>query len=143
LKLNKKLIIKLHPSAAELDISDLVKRIDPRITVIKSGNIFSLIESCEALVVTDVSSVILEAQMFGKPVISLSIKDYRFGEPEVFRSKSCMRATIDGFEDSLNSVLNKPDLRKQIIENGYRFVKKSLSNRGNATEALIEYLKQL
>lgn len=140
-KMNKKLIIKLHPFQDELDITDLVKEIDPKITVIKTGDIFQLIKHCELLIVTDISSVILEAQIFEKPVISISIKDYRFGDPEVFTSNSCIRTDPDDFEKVLNYTLHDTEFRKNIISNGNKFVEDSLSNRGTATETLLSFLK--
>ena len=141
LKMNKKLIIKLHPFQNELDITNLVKEIDPKIMVVKKGDIISLIKHCEILIVTDISSVILEAQIFEKPVISISIKDYGFGEPEVFTSNSCICTTTDDFEKVLNYTLNNIEFRKNIITKGNRFVENSLSNRGTATETLFSFLK--
>lgn len=140
-KMNKKLIIKLHPFQDELDVTDLAKEVDPKIIVVKKGDIFSLIKSCEILIVTDISSVILEAQIFEKPVISISIKDYGFGDPEVFTSNSCIRTYPDDFEKVLNHTLNNTEFRKNIISKGNKFVEDSLSNRGTATEALLSFLK--
>lgn len=139
-KMNKKLIIKLHPFQDELDITDLVKEIDPKITIVKTGDIIPLIKSCEILIVTDISSVILEAQIFEKPVISISIKDYGFGDPEVYISNSCIRTDPDNFEKVLNHTLNNIKSRKNIVTKGNKFVEDSLSNRGTATEALFSFL---
>jgi len=140
-KMNKKLVIKLHPFQDELNITDLVKEIDPKITIVKTGNIIPLIKYCEVLIVTDISSVILEAQIFEKPVISISIKDYGFGDPEVYTSNSCICTDLENFEKILNSTLNNIEFRKSIITKGNKFVEDSLSNRGTATETLLSFLK--
>lgn len=138
-KMNKKLVIKLHPFQDEIDITDLVKEIDPKITIIKTGDIIPLIKRCEILIVTDVSSVILEAQIFEKPVISIHIKDYG-GNPKVYTSNSCIRTDPNNFEKVLNNTLNNIEFRKNIIANGNKFVENSLSNRGTATETLFSFL---
>ena len=141
-KMNKKLVIKLHPFQEEIDITKVAKEVDPKITVFKKGDIFPLIESCEVLVTIDVSSTILEAQMFERPTISISVKDFGFGNPEVFTSNSCIVTDMDNFENLLHRTLHDDNLRKQLVENGNRFVKASLSNQGTATEKLLLFLKK-
>ena len=142
-KMNKKLVIKLHPFQEEQDITNLAKQIDPKIIIVKKGDILSLIESCEVLLTIDITSAILEAQMFGKPVITIPVKDYGFGDPEVYRSNSCIRTNPSNFENVLNQILNDNNFRKQLIENANRFVEYSLSNRGTAVEEILSFLQKL
>jgi len=142
-KMDKKLVIKLHPFSEELDITKLAKEIDPKITVIKAGDFLSLVQSCEIFITIDLSTTILEAQILKKPVISISVKDYGFGEPEVFRSNSCIRTDIDNFESILNQMLSDPNFRQSVIENGDKFIDNYFSNQGKAAEELLSFLKKL
>lgn len=142
LKLNKKLVIKMHPSSEELDITELVNNIDPKIPVMKTGDFTSLVQSCELFVTIDFSTTMLEAQIFQKPVISVSVKEYGFREPSIFRYNSCVLTNTDNFENSVAELLSNSNHRKQIIENGNRFVNDYLSNQGNATRKLLEFLEE-
>jgi hypothetical protein len=141
-KMNKKLVIKLHPSQVELDITELAKKIDPNIIVVKNHDIVSLIKSCEAFVAIDHSTTILEAQILEKPVISVSVKSDLSDDSEIYKSNSCTRCSIDNFESSLNLILNNTDYRKKQIENGNAFVNESLSNQKNASETLLSFLEK-
>ena len=131
-----------HPSQAELDVTELVKKIDPNIIVIKNYDIVSLIKSCEAFVVIDVSTSILEAQILEKPVISVTVKEDLSNNSEVYNSNSCTRCSMDNFEISLNLILNNIDYRKKQIENGNAFVNEYLSNQKNASKTLLSFLEK-
>jgi len=140
-KKNRKLIIKLHPSLADFKIDELTKKIDPKISIFKTDDIFPLIKSCDILVTFDLSTTILEAQILQKPVISISLKDYGFGKSEIFESRSCIQTTIENFEVELEKILTDANYKKQIIENEKKFVDYYLTNKGNASEHILGVLK--
>ena len=141
LKANKKLIIKLHPDPAELDITSFVQKIDPNIQVIKTGSISDLIRSCDVLVTIDISTVTLEAQISEKPVISVSVKNYNIGDDNCsfFKSKSCIRTEIQNFEMNFNRLLQDQEFKRETINRGKKYVDNYLSNKGNASQKLIEF----
>ncbi len=141
--LNRQLIIKLHPSLVDFDIESFVKKINPKILVIKSGSIFPFIENCEVLITFDLSTTILEAQIFNKPAISIRLKDYGFGESEIFKTKSCVSITMDNFDDTLHKILNDENFKLQIIQNGRSFLDHYLSNKGNSSVKLLQFLNKL
>jgi hypothetical protein len=142
LKMNKKLVIKLHPSPVELDVTELVKKIDPNIIVVKNYDIVSLIKSCDAFVAIDMSTTILEAQILEKPAISVTVKEDLSNNSEIYTSNSCTRCSIDNFEISLNLILNNIDYRKKQIENGNTFVNEYFSNQKNASKILLSFLEK-
>ena len=141
LKADKELIIKLHPDPAELDITAFVKKIDPKIQVIKAGNISDLIRSCDVIVTIDISTVTLEAQIFEKPVISVSVKNYNIGDDNCsfFKSKSCIRTELQNFEMNFNRLLQDQEFKRETIYRGKKYVNNYLSNQGNASRKLIEF----
>ena len=141
LKQNKKLVIKLHPFQDELDITKLVEEIDPKITIIKSGDILPLIESCELLITIDLSTAILEAQILKKPVISVHVKDYPFGEAVVFSSGSCLQTNMDNLESMLNNIFNKSEFRNNMIQKGNLFVNSYLSHHGDSSKSILSFLE--
>ena len=139
-KLNKQLIIKLHPSLVDFDVESLAKKINPAILVIKSGSIFPFIENCEVLITFDLSTTILEAQIFGKPTISIHLKDYGFGEPEILKTKSCANVTMNNFDEILHKILNDDNFKLQITQNGKDFLNYYLANKGNSSEQILKFL---
>ena len=141
LKADKELIIKLHPDPSELDLTPFVKKIDPKIRVIKAGNISDLIRSCDVVVTIDISTVILQAQIFEKPVISVSVKNYKIGDDNCsfFKSKSCIRTELQNFEMSFNRLLQDQEFKHETINRGKKYVKNCLSNQGSASRKLLEF----
>ena len=142
-KHNKKLIIKTHPSPDELDPSFISKQINSKIEVIKEGKISPLIQSCELLIVIDFSSVILDAHILRKPVISLSVDDNGYGIPSILKNNSCLVSDIEKLSDDLKDVLNNKQIRNQLIKNGTKSSHEYLSYQNNSSSKLIEFLEKL
>ena len=142
-KHNKKLIIKIHPSPDELDPSFISKQINSEIKVIKEGKISPLIQSCELLIVIDFSSVILDAHILRKPVISLSVKDNGWGIPPILKNNSCLVSDIEKLSDDLKDVLNNKQIRNQLIKNGTKSSHEYLSYQNNGSNKLIGFLEEL
>jgi hypothetical protein len=140
-KLNKKLVIKLHPQSTELDISDFVSKIDSRITVIKAGDITPLIQSCEVFITMDLSTTMLEAQILEKPIISLQIRDFT-ANTEIIKSNSCLSVSLTDFENILIRILNDEQFRLDVIQQGTKFSKNYLSNLGSASKNILDFLSK-
>jgi hypothetical protein len=140
-KQHEKLIIKLHPFQDELDLKNIVKKFNPEITIIKSGNIMPLIKSCKLLITIDLSTTILEAQILQKPVISVSVKDYGYGKAVVFSSGSCLETNIDNLAFLMNDILNNQEFRNNLIQKGNSFVNSYLSNQGKSSKDTLKFLE--
>ena len=91
---NKKLIVKLHPSPDEYDPSKILRKINPEIEIIKTGNIAELIKKCILFIVIDETTSILDAHLLRKPVLSIAVKAEEFGLPTVLKNNSCALADI-------------------------------------------------
>lgn len=141
-KMNKKLVIKLHPSQDEFDPSYLAKEINPNIVVTKTGSISQLIKSCDIFVMIDASTVVLDAHLLKKPVISVLVKDNDYGIPSVL-SQSCLLTDMDNFETTLKKVLADENLRKSLVEKGIAYVKDYLINQGSASMKLLKFLNEI
>ena len=142
-KYDKKLIIKTHPSPDELDPSFIAKQINSKIKVIKEGNISPLIRSCDLMIVTDLTSPILDAHILERPVILLSVKDNGWGIPTAFKNNSCLVTDLEKLDDDLKSVLNNERVRNQLIINGTKSSKEYLSYQNNGSKELIKFLEKL
>ena len=140
-KHNKKLVIKSHPQKS-IDEEEIARQIDPTIMVIKSGSIIPLIKSSSLVIVTDMSTVILEAQAMKKPTVSVLLRDY-YGTPEPFKSNLCQRININELDEWVTNIINSNDFRNQVVSQGTRFVDLYLTNQGTASESLLKFLESL
>ena len=136
------MIIKLHPSPDEIDITDFVHQLNAEIIVVKAGNILDLMKNCEVFITLNTSTTILESQICKKPVISIFVTDRGFGNAEVFKSKSCVQISIDEVEDMLLKLFNDDTFKKKIIEAGKKFSDKYLYNQGNSSQHLLTFLEK-
>lgn len=141
--LNKNLVVKLHPFSEELDVTNIIKTINPKVPLIKKGNIFKLLKLSEFIIVIDISTVIIEAQILEKPVISFSVKNYNRCNSEVFISNSVIKTDLNNFETTLHKFLTDPNMKKIQINKANEFLADYLSNQGNASQKLIEFLEQV
>ena len=142
-KYNKKLIIKTHPSPDEFDPSFIAKQVNPEIKVIKEGRISPLIQSCDLLIINDLTSPILDAYILKKPVISLRVTDNGWGIPTAFKNNSCIVTDLEKFDDDLKNVLNNESVRNQLIIDGEKSSKEYLAYQNNGSNKLIAFLEEL
>ena len=142
-KYNKKLIIKTHPSPDEFDPSFIAKQVNPEIKVIKEGRISPLIQSCDLLIINDLTSPILDAYILKKPVISFRVTDNGWGIPTAFKNNSCIVTDLEKFDDDLKNVLNNESVRNQLITDGEKSSKEYLAYQNNGSNKLITFLEEL
>ena len=136
----KKLVVKLHPSPDEMDVTNLIHEIDPNAVIEKTGDIIPLINSCSVLIVLGMSTAIIEGQLLQKPVISIPVIDYSWGDPEVYSSKSCLVCNIDNLEENIIKLFSDKNFRENTILLGNNFIQQYLFHNGNSTEKILEYL---
>jgi hypothetical protein len=140
-KLNQKLVIKLHPSLVDFDVESVVAKISSEIVVIKHGSIFPFIEDCKLLLTFDLSTTLLEAQILKKPAVSIYLKEYGFGESDIFKEGSCISTPIENLEEILAKIIHDEPYCQELVRNGDRFVERYLDNRGTSSKSLIDFLK--
>ena len=139
-KLNKHLVIKLHPSPDELDVSDIIKEINSDFEIITAGDIENLIPDSSLVIVLDLSTVIVEAQMLEKPVICFPVIDYNWGSPTIFRSKSCIITDIDSLEYEMKKIFSDNNYYKEQIHIQKNFLDENFVNMGCASKEILNYL---
>ena len=130
-KINKKLIIKIHPSPDEFDPTEIANAINPKIKIIKSGKISTLIKNSKFVIVIDFSSVILDSYLLNKPVISLSVKNNEFGIPFAFKNNSCICTNVDEL-DKIIHLLDDQKFYNEMVENGKKSASKYLTTTNSS-----------
>ena len=139
---NKKLIVKLHPSPDEYDPSIFLKKINPEIKIIKTGNIAELIKKCILFIVIDASTSIIDANLLGKPVLSVPVKVAEFGVPTLLKNNSCAFVDISSFEEIFHQIINDSQFRNKIIKNANKSIQKHMSFHYNGATTLLTFLEK-
>ena len=147
---DKKLVVKLHPSPEEYDPSKILRKINPEIEVIKTGNIAELIKKCILFIVIDVSTSIIDAHLLRKPVLSVgvwrtfptTVKDAKFGIPTVLKNNSCALADISSFEKIFSQMINDDEFRNKIIKNADESIQKYVSFPYEGATTLLTFLEK-
>ena len=135
-------MVKLHPSPDEYDPSKILRKINPEIEIIKTGNIAELIKKCILLIMIDVSTSILDAHLLRKPVLSVAVKTEEFGLPTVLKNNSCVLANISTFENIFYQMIDDDEFRKKIIKNANKSIQKHISFPYDGATKLLTFLEK-
>jgi len=139
---NKKLVVKLHPSPDEYDPSKILRKINPEIEVIKTGNIAELIKKCILFIVIDETTSILDAHLLRKPVLSIAVKAEEFGLPTILKNNSCALADISSFEKIFCQMMDDDEFRSKIIKNANKSIQKYISFPYEGATKLLTFLEK-
>jgi len=141
--MKKKLIIKMHPAPQLFDFSEKIKKISSDIEVISTGSIMELINSCDVMIATNYTTAILESYLLQKPVICLPIIDYNLGIPTLFDFNADMIISIEKVQMTLEKLMCDKEFKNKTIQRQNKFVEYYLSNHGNSSKKLLEYIKTM
>ena len=140
--LDEEVFIKLHPSPTQImDLVELRKTIDPKITIVSHGEITSLLPSAKLVISIGMSSAIIEALILKKPVIFIPGIDYNWGDPSIINEKGCLISSISELKDDLKGVLNNTKLYAEQQNSSRKYLSKLISHHGNASDEFYKYLK--
>lgn len=140
---DKKIIVKIAPHQEHIGIAnviDLIKEIDPTITIIINANLTELISSCEVLITFNNSTIALESLILGKPTASIQTEEWLNEEEIVKRGAILSISDINKIESELTKLIYDQEFRQQLQNNAKIFVKQYISNGGNASRVLREKL---
>ena len=142
ISLKKELVVKMHPGSDERNISNYIEKISKSITVLKYEDISKLIQDCEIFVMLGMSSTILEAQIFKKPIISIRNDEHEI-IPTILDNGSCERVDIDDFGKKIKEILKNKNLQNDIIKHGSDNVENYISNLGSSSIKIQQLLASL
>ena len=139
IKNNQKLIVKLHPSIDQMDLTSVIHEVDPTISIFRRGELSKLLTNCKLYVNVGISTSILDAFIAKKPVIFVKTRRHDLGEFDV--SNYVLNTTIENFDTSLNKVLSNATFYDSLLQKGNAYVEKYFSNPGKAASKLLNYVK--
>ena len=141
--MEKKLIIKIHPSFHVFDFSEMIKKISSDIEIISTGSIMELINSCDIMIATNYTTAILESYLLQKPVICLPIIDYNLGTPTLFDFNAETNISIKNLQMTLEKLLHDMNFKNKTIQRQNEFVENYLTDRENSSKKLLEYIETI
>ena len=141
--MEKKLIIKIHPSFHVFDFSEMIKKISSDIEIISTGSIMELINSSDIMIATNHTTAILESYLLQKPVICLPIIDYNLGIPTLFDFNAETNISIEKLQMTLEKLLHDKNFKNKTIQRQDEFVKNYLTERENSSKKLLEYIETI
>jgi len=92
------------------------------------------------MIVIDFSSVILDAHLQNKPVISVHVKENGYGIPTAFSNDSCSLASTENLEEKISSILLNDS---ELIANGLNSAKQYMHEPGNSSSTLLNFLSKI
>lgn len=139
-KFDKKIIIKTHPFMDEHPLPDQLNDF-VNVQVKRNADTYELLKNCEFVIILGMSTIIIEAQILGKPVVFYE-NNYDLGTTELTRSKSCMLLNDENFESNIYKILYDYKVKFDLIQKGNDYVKQYLSNLGFAAKKILDYFEQ-
>mgnify|MGYP006133149419 CR=1 FL=1 len=145
-----KIIVKLHPGDDKHNekLLNIFKKIDASIPIFHIKKISELLEECEVLLnitceINTPSTVMLEGMIFEKPVIEISLDDktekFEYEENSAIFSLS-YKSKIDHY---LKKIIQDSKFQNKLLLNQKRHLENFLSNRGNASKAVVKALDNI
>jgi hypothetical protein len=139
-KLNKKIIIKRHPTQGPqeiLDINKITNKILPNALILKNGNTLELISNA-SLIITVRSTALQESMILGKPIIYLPYVKNDVGIPYSKLNAVIEINDLERIEESIQKCLFDSITKKKLEEGRKEFLEKIISFQGNASEKHVE-----
>lgn len=128
LKLIDDLIIKLHPSESGLFHRKIIKNLDIKPIIVRDYNILELLKSSNILI-SCVSSIILEAMIIGTPIIQANflnlgftyIQPYGFTNEQYLRVANTSKALIEHIKELTQDKESYIEYSNKLRESSERF----------------------
>jgi len=145
---NYQIVVKIHPGLDlhSMEIMKIVKNIDQRIPIYQTTSIQRLINQSWAHVNIspegfDVSTVVMESVILGVPSLNV-ILDEKIFEYEINKMNAILNCTnVSELNQYIDNLILDKEVRNSLEINGKDFLKRYLSNPGNASKCLVDALE--
>ncbi len=143
-------IVKLHPGndPHNNELKKIIHKLAPKIPIFQIKSIKNLIEKSDLVISIspegyDPTTVILESIILKKPIINIVLDD-KFYDFSYEKDKAVVSLNKDqNLLEMIKKILNDTEFKKFILQNGENFLHSYLSNHGNASQYLANYIMNL
>jgi len=141
---DKKSIIKLHPSKDYYDIKSFIRKIDKNVPIYKDQKSIDVLKNCDMLIVTNFSTILLEAMILGKPTMMISTQNQNLQEESMVKNDATLFISeISEIGIGLNKIINDLEFRDNLIKNANNYIKQYFTNQGQASDYLARELDRI
>lgn len=142
---DKKLMIKLHPGKSTVDmIPKILEEIKFPVNVSKTGNIFNYIINSDIVISTEFSTVLIDAMILQKPTITILFDHNDFHDESIIQENATAYVTnLEEFSIVLNKIIVDEEFRKNLVNNGTKFINKYMINQGNSSKFFAKHIHNL
>ena len=138
-KLGLELTIKRHADSSEHELPSTIKEKFPNVKILKDFDPLTLQYFADFVISLGPTSGILEAQLFGKPVVLFQVS-YDIYPIPVNLSKTCLNTNFKEFENDFKTLLTDTKCYEDTVTAGKIAVKENLSNVGKSSEIFLKTL---
>ncbi len=138
-QLDLELIIKQHSDPSEHEITKKIEEQFSNVKILKNSDPLPLQHSSDIVLSLGLTTGILEAQFFDKPVILFDM-DYELFQIKESLMKSCMNTNLKEFKEKLSNLIKDRNLQEDIIKKGKFSVSRNISNINNSSEVFLKTL---
>jgi len=142
-KINREVIIKIHPSTDTtiIDINKLVSEFLPKAKIYKNADVFELITKSD-VVISPPSSVINESLILNKPVLMLKYVENDSGIPyEKFNA--ILSTEFHDVELKINKILFDNETRENLSIGRKKFLDYAFEYQGNASLQITNLIRKI
>ena len=144
---NLDIIVKLHPGRdmSNMFFKEIIKKLDSRVPIYQISLIKDHLDKADAVLHIDSSgigpsTVVMESLIMQKPILNIVLKPSIPVFPYDEDHALITHTYNSDFSNSLLEIIFDESKRSRLLTNGNNFLKKYLSNRGNASEEFIKIL---
>ncbi len=138
-QLGLQLIIKQHSDPSEHTITKNIEKQFSNVKILKNSDALPLQYSSDIVLSLGLTTGILEAQFFDKPVILFDI-DYDLFQIKESLMRSCINTNLKEFREKLSNLIKNTSLEGDVIKRGKFSFSRNISNINNSSEVFLKTL---
>ena len=142
-ELKEKLVIKLHPSPAQLtNLEKYTNKINSDIQVFSSGEIIDLLPKAKILICIGVSTTMIEAMILKKPVIFIPGIDYNWKNPTIITANGCINSNIKNLKTDILKILENEEYSKRIMQASDNYLSELIHFQDKSSDKFYKFLEK-
>ena len=141
-----KTVVKMHPTLAPGNeyVKTLIHKLNPDVEILQLESVLDVVNSCDIMININTeffpSTIVYEGLILNKPIMNITMMD-EFNEIELVTDEAVLSISDnDDLEEPIKQILFDQDLRKNLIANGQKHLKRYFSNHKSASEELAKIL---
>ncbi len=144
-----KTVVKMHPTLAPGNeyVKTLIHKLNPDVEILQLESVLDVVNSCDIMININTeffpSTIVYEGLILNKPIMNIRMMDELHKIELVTDDAVLSVSDNDDLEESIKQILFDQDLRKKLITNGQKHLKRYFNNQKSASEELAKILTSI